>query len=105
IRNAYGVQDQQLISAPKWIGEERFDILAKASGEIPQPVPGKPGPLKGMTRSLLAERFKLAVHRETRDVPVYALEFVRSDRRFGPQLRAAAIDSAALAGSVQGRPE
>lgn len=66
IRNAYEIQDFQLVAAPKWISDERFDILAKANGEIPRPVPGNPGPLQEMMRSLLAERFTLAVHRETR---------------------------------------
>ena len=101
IRNAYEIQDAQLVDAPKWIADERFDILANANGEIPRPVPGNPGTLQGMMRSLLAERFKLAVHRETRDFPVYALEFARSDRRLGPQLRASATDCAALAASGQ----
>jgi uncharacterized protein (TIGR03435 family) len=101
IRNAYEIQDAQLVDAPKWIAEERFDILAKANGEIARPVPGNPGPLQGMMRSLLAERFKLAVHRETRDFPVYALELARSDRRLGPQLHASPTDCAALAASRQ----
>jgi len=101
IRNAYEIQDSQLVDAPKWIADERFDIVAKANGEIPRPVPGNPGPLQAIMRSLLAERFKLAVHRETRDFPVYALQLARSDRRLGPQLRASATDCAALAASGQ----
>ena len=101
IRNAYGIQDSQLVDAPKWIAEERFDIVAKANGEIPRPVPGNPGPLQGMMRSLLAERFKLAVHRETRDFPAYALQLARSDRRLGPQLHPSPTDCAALVASGQ----
>jgi uncharacterized protein (TIGR03435 family) len=101
IRNAYEIQDAQLVDAPKWIGDERFDIVAKANGEIPRPVPGNPGPLQGMMRSLLADRFRLAVHRETRDFPVYALQLARSDRRLGPQLHASLTDCAALAASGQ----
>jgi uncharacterized protein (TIGR03435 family) len=103
IRNAYEIQDSQLVDAPQWIAEERFDIVAKANGEIPRPVPGNPGPLQGMMRSLLAERFKLAVHRETRDIPAYTLQFARSDRRLGPQLHPSRTDCAALAAS--GRPQ
>src|SRR5262245_39378154 len=60
-----------------------------------------PGPLQGMMRSLLADRFKLAVHRETRDFPVYALQLARSDRRLGPQLHASPTDCAALPASGQ----
>src|SRR5580765_5118822 len=65
IRSAYQVQDEQIVDAPGWIAAEHFDVLAKAPGEIPPPTPGSPGPLPLMMRSLLAERFKLAVHRET----------------------------------------
>jgi uncharacterized protein (TIGR03435 family) len=101
IGNAYGIQDLQLVDAPKWISDERFDILAKANGEIPPPLPGHPGLLQEMMRSLLAERFKLAVHRETRDFPVYALVLARSDRRLGPQLHGSTTDCATLAGSGQ----
>jgi bla regulator protein blaR1 len=103
IRNAYEIQDSQLVDAPQWIAEQRFDIVAKANGEIPRPVPGNPGPLQGMMRSLLAERFKLAVHRETREIPAYTLQFARSDRRLGPQLHPSRTDCAALAAS--GRPQ
>jgi hypothetical protein len=55
-----------------------------------------------MMRGLLADRFKLAVHHETRDLPVYALVLARSDGRLGPQLRATTVDCAALA-AARGR--
>jgi uncharacterized protein (TIGR03435 family) len=48
-----------------------------------------------MLRELVAERFKLVVHRETRDGPVYALIMSRSGRR-GPGLRPFAVNCAAL---------
>ena len=43
IRNAYEVQDFQLVDAPKWISDERFDILAKANREIPRRCRAIPG--------------------------------------------------------------
>ena len=50
------------------------------------PAPGAgPGPLQLMIRALLAERFKLAVHNETKDSPIYALILARSDGKLGPQ--------------------
>jgi uncharacterized protein (TIGR03435 family) len=42
-----------------------------------------------MFRRLLADRFKLTVHTETRELPIYVLVMARSDRRPGPRLRAA----------------
>jgi uncharacterized protein (TIGR03435 family) len=97
IRSAYQVQDDQIVEAPGWIAAEHFDVLAKAPGEIPPPTPARPGPLPLMMRSLLAERFKLAVHRETREFPAYALRLARRDGRLGAQLRPSTVDCAALA--------
>jgi uncharacterized protein (TIGR03435 family) len=37
IRNAYQVQDCQIVDAPKWISDERFDILVKAAADVPPP--------------------------------------------------------------------
>ena len=51
-----------------------------------------------MVRALLADRFKLVVHTETREVPIYALVMARSDGRPGPQLRPAAVDCTAARG-------
>jgi uncharacterized protein (TIGR03435 family) len=40
-----------------------------------------------MVRTLLADRFKLAVHHETRELPIYALLLARNDGRLGPKLQ------------------
>lgn len=100
IRMAYGIQSFQLVGGPDWISSERFDVVAKAEGDVPRPVPGgPPGPMFLMVRALLAERFKLAVHNESRELPIYALIVARSDGRLGPQLRASQVDCAALIAS------
>lgn len=66
IRWAYDLQPYQ-ISGPGWIDEERFDILAKAGSSASQAA------LRRMLQALLADRFKLAVHRETRELPALIL--------------------------------
>src|SRR5262249_33676448 len=55
------------------------------------------GQLLAMVQTLLVDRFKLRTHRETRDLPVYALVMARGDRRLGPKMQSAAVDCAALA--------
>jgi uncharacterized protein (TIGR03435 family) len=97
IGNAYGAPLQpllnnQLVGGPDWIDSEHFDILAKAEGNIPS---GPDSPLPLMIRALLAERFKLAVHNETRELPIYALVMARSDRRIGERIKPSAIDCSA----------
>jgi uncharacterized protein (TIGR03435 family) len=65
---AYSSRDERLIGRPKGIDSARYDIAATA----PQ-VTLIPGQLNRMMQSLLADRFKLVVHRETRELPFYAM--------------------------------
>ena len=81
IRNVWGVNRLQIVGGPSWIGEDRFDIEAKASGKANR------DELVAMMKTMLSERFKLAVHLETRPIPVYALVLARPDGRFGSGLR------------------
>jgi len=90
IRQAYQVQGFQVVGGPSWITSDRFDIVAKT---------GPPAPTRGsdlMMQSLLAERFKLAAHKETRELPVYALVMAKSDGKPGSQLHQPAVDCYAL---------
>jgi uncharacterized protein (TIGR03435 family) len=105
IMNSYGLQPQQLVGAPDWISSERFDIVAKAEGDLGPPV-SRDGPsrLQLMIRALLEERFKLKVHREPREVPVYALVLARPDGRLGSGLTVSTVDCEALAASRRGAP-
>jgi uncharacterized protein (TIGR03435 family) len=91
IRNAYGLQRYQIVGGPDWQAQDRFDITARAPEGSTQPQ------MLAMVQTLLADRFKLRVHRETRDLPVYALVLARSDRRLGPKMQPASVDCAALA--------
>ena len=63
---AYSLSPQQ-VEGPEWIGQQRFDV----SATIPEGVP--PSKVPEMLQSLLAERFQLTLHRETKDLPVYVL--------------------------------
>ena len=85
VKTAYGVHDDQVVGGPDWIASERFDVLAKAEGNPPTSVFRDQARL--MLRQALADRFKLALRRGRRELPVYALVLARDDGRFGPQLR------------------
>ena len=62
------------------------------------PPGGPPGPLNFMLQDLLEDRFKLRAHRETRELPIYALTLARTDRKLGAGLRASTVDCAAMRG-------
>jgi uncharacterized protein (TIGR03435 family) len=81
IRNVWNVNRLQIVGGPSWAGEDRFDIEAKVSGKAGR------DELVAMMKTMLADRFNLAVHQEMRPIPVYALVLARPDRRFGPTLR------------------
>jgi uncharacterized protein (TIGR03435 family) len=66
IQRAYGVQSFQ-ISGPDWMASTRFDIEAKLPADTPK------SNVPEMLQSLLTERFKVAVHRETKELPMYVL--------------------------------
>jgi uncharacterized protein (TIGR03435 family) len=98
IRNAYRLQDSQLVGGPDWIETTRYDITAKAEGDLAAPSPlGPPNTGMLMLQSLLEERFKLRVHREPREVPIYTLVRARPDGRLGNGLTVSTADCEALA--------
>ncbi len=78
IKWAYLVSDYQ-IAGPSWLMVEKYDITAKAADHAPL------NQLRQMLQALLADRFQLQFHRETRDKPVYTLVAAKS----GPKLHKA----------------
>jgi uncharacterized protein (TIGR03435 family) len=78
---AYGVKRNQISGGPEWLDSERFDITAK----IPEGT-GKDD-VKVMLQNLLADRFKAEIHRETKELPIYALIVGKS----GPKLKASTV--------------
>jgi len=87
IAAAYGIAAYQM-SGPRWLGEERFDIVAKTDAPVAHEEQMRP-----LLQVLLAERFHLAQHRETKELPGYVLTVARD----GPKLQPAADGAADLA--------
>jgi bla regulator protein blaR1 len=91
IRQAFNVQEFQIVGGPDWLGSDRFDVAAKApEGEFTADL------MRPMLRALLVERFQLAFHNETREMPIYALAKARADGKLGPSMTPAAMDCAAV---------
>src|SRR5450759_4338978 len=87
--NAYGVKGYQ-INGPKWLDSERFDIVAK----IPKGATKET--FKLMLQNLLAERFKLTLHHETKELPMYALVVGKG----GSKLKESVEDDATASGAA-----
>ena len=95
IRLAYRIQEPQIVGGPAWIYNDRFDIVAKS----PQGASGQEFGLR--MQSLLAERFGLTLHRETRELSVYALISSGSQK---PRLTPSTVDCVAFARGRYGQP-
>ena len=96
IRTAYGtwanidapsVGPFNIVGGPTWINSELYQITAKAEGSPRAGTTAGP-----MMQSLLEDRFKLKIHRETREVPVYALVLTKA----GLKLPAAKVECRAM---------
>lgn len=77
ILTAYNVKDHQ-VSGPAWIGLERYDIVAKPS----EPTEST-DQTRQMLQSLLADRFKLELHREIREAASFAMVKGKSEAKLG----------------------
>ena len=75
-------QDAQLVGGPPALLAAKYDITAKTVGGVTLAQKDLPP----LLRTLLADRFKLKVHTESRELPVYDLVLARSDGRLGPDL-------------------
>ena len=95
VRNAWGLQNFQIVGGPDWFDRDRFDITAKPGAE-----PRSREEFFQMIQSLLADRFKLRVHFETREIPIYALVPVRPGE-VGPKLSTAMTDCGAVAAAAR----
>jgi uncharacterized protein (TIGR03435 family) len=89
---AYDVRDHQISGGPKWLESDRFSIEAKPNNATPIPAgPEGMGQMRLMLQSLLEDRFKLALHRETKEEQVYELVVAKG----GPKLKENSLPDAA----------
>ena len=86
MKTAYQIHETQIVDAPGWIDVDRFDVSAKAA-DAPATTAAFIEPARLMLRPMLADRFKLVVRDERREIPVYALVLGRRDGEFGAQFR------------------
>ncbi len=77
IMSAYNLKAFEL-SGPEWLGKAGFNIVAKV------PPAATKAQIKAMLQQLLADRFGLVVHRESRDTPVYALVVAKGGAKLAP---------------------
>ena len=75
---AYGIQASQHAGGPAWIETDRYDIVAKAEGEASDEQ------MKLMARTLLADRFQLKLHHESRNISVYVVSGGKSAAKVSP---------------------
>ena len=75
-------QESQLVGGPPTLLAAKYDITARAADTAIIPMKELPP----LLRTLLADRFKLKTHTETRELPVYDLVLARSDGRLGPDM-------------------
>jgi uncharacterized protein (TIGR03435 family) len=97
IRIAYGIDDQlskgdKVVGGPNWVDFDRFEVIAKAAPNTPQDT------MRRMLQALLADRFKLVVHNETKSISGYVLAMGKGK----PKLKEAA--SPDQPGSCQRQP-
>ncbi len=71
IRTAWDVDADNVLGGPGWLGTDRFDVIATA------PPGSSPENLRAMLRALLADRFQLAVHTDTRKHPAFAITLAK----------------------------
>jgi len=90
MQQAFGIQEYQISGAPNWISSEKFDIDAKMDGAVADAfqklsLDEQKLARQKMLQALLADRFGLTIHRETKEFQVYSLIIAKN----GPKLHEA----------------
>jgi uncharacterized protein (TIGR03435 family) len=84
VEYAYDVRGFAISGGPAWVNSDRFDVDARVGGSL-----GTPQQIRERIKSLLSERFKLAVHTESKEQNVYYLIVGKN----GPKFHEAKPDS------------
>lgn len=85
---AYEMEDARIVGGPAWQLSKKFDITAKADAAVLR----TPKDVAPFLKSLLADRFKLKIHTEMRELPVHVLVVARNDRKLGPAMKLSTSD-------------
>jgi uncharacterized protein (TIGR03435 family) len=97
VRLAFQLQDNQIVGGPKWLFEDRFDVMGSGTA------PGRDGPMFDKVKQMLADRFKLVTHVETREQSMYALVLARSDGKLGEKMTPSTADCTPTGPNGRGR--
>ena len=89
IQFAYGLPESQILGGPSWLGTTMFDIDAKSDSSVDAQLHALPTEQARhqkqlMVQALLADRFQLKAHQETRELPVFALVVAKGGPKFKP---------------------
>jgi len=83
---AYDLPESRIVGGPSWLGSARWDIEAKSDSALQAQKTSDPvaerEQIQQMVQSLLADRFHLAVHKETRELPIYNLVVAKGGAKF-----------------------
>jgi uncharacterized protein (TIGR03435 family) len=90
IKFSYGVQDKQILNGPAWLETDKFDLAGQPD------IPGSPDDhqLKVMVQKLLADRFGLKFHRDTKELSAYVLSVGKN----GPKMKKPDADAGNIPG-------
>jgi len=101
ITYAFQIAGYQLVGAPGWVDAARYDVVAKMEGNPPAVAPGAGVDLMQLAlQRLLADRFKLKVHHDSREMDIYALVMLKPGTP-GPELKPTTEDCAAAAKAAE----
>jgi uncharacterized protein (TIGR03435 family) len=84
IKDAYGIQDKQIVGAPEWVFSDKYDLAGQPD------IPGQPNQeqLRIMIKKLLADRFQLKFHKDQKEMAAYVLTVAKG----GPKMKKSEAD-------------